>query len=288
MLQSWLHRHHIVLQKGQNLHIVTQLLRNHLLLLKLKLHKRLHGIKKPIVHYYCVCWNEERMLPFVFSYYERFVSRFTIYDNYSTDRSEALVSARPDAAMRKFGIKGVFDDAENQRVKNHCWKQSRGKADLVVVCDTDEFVYHPDLQNHLAAMVKQGVSFPDVAGYEMYSLEYPTPEQGLITDQVRRGYATDYMNKHLLFDPHRIVETQFTPGCHAASPLGIVRKGSETLKLLHYKYLGKAEVIARNRQLGKKLSDANKEQEMGFHYLLTEQRMEQEFDRHYAETIEVI
>ncbi|MBP3763021.1 MAG: glycosyltransferase family 2 protein [Bacteroidales bacterium] len=288
MLHHWLTTHHIVLQKGQNLHIVLQLLWNYILRIKLQLYKKIRGIKHPIVHYYCVCWNEERMLPFVFDYYSRFVSHFTIYDNYSTDRSEALVNARPDAEMRKFGIKGIFDDSENQRVKNHCWKQSRGKADWVVVCDTDEFVYHPDLQNHLETLRKQRVSFPDIIGFEMYSLTYPTPEQGLITDQVRRGYATDYMKKHLIFDPHRIVETHFTPGCHAASPVGIVKNSKEPLKLLHYKYLGKAEVIARNRTLGKKLSDANKEQEMGFHYLLTEERMEQEFDRHYAETIEVI
>ena len=288
MLHNWLSRHHIVLHKGQNLHIVLQLLWNRILMLKLRIYKLLHGIKHPIVHYYCVCWNEERMLPFVFGYYERFVSRFTIYDNYSTDSSEALVAARPDAAMRKFGIKGVFDDAENQRVKNHCWKQSRGKADWVVVCDTDEFVYHPDLRNHLRTLQKEGVSFPAIVGYEMYSLTYPTPDQGLITDQVRRGYESEYMTKHMIFDPHRIVETNYSPGCHTASPWGIVRTSKEPLKLLHYKYLGRDEVIARNRQLGKKLSDANKEQEMGFHYLLTEERMGQEFDRHYAETIEVI
>lgn len=257
-------------------------------MLKLRIYKRLHNIHTPIIHYYCVCWNEERMLPFVLDYYGRFVSHFTIYDNYSTDHSEFIVNTHPNTEIRKFGIPGIFDDSENQRVKNNCWKQSRGKADLVVVCDTDEFIYHSDLQNILASLVKKGISFPDVAGYEMYSLIYPTPDHGLITNQVRRGYASEYMNKHVLFDPHRIVETQFTPGCHSASPVGIVQKGTDSLKLLHYKYLGKAEVIARNRQLGEKLSETNKKQEMGFHYLLTEERMEQEFDRHYTETIEVV
>ena len=288
MLHNWLTRHHIVLQKGQNLHIILTLLWNYILMLKLRIHKRLHGIRTPIVHYYCVCWNEERMLPFVFSYYERFVSRFTIYDNYSTDRSEALVSARPDAAMRKFGIKGVFDDAENQRVKNHCWKQSRGKADLVVVCDTDEFVYHPDLQHHLASLVKQGISFPDVQGYEMFSISYPDPNEGLITDQIKRGYTSPYFCKHIIFDPHRIVETNYTPGAHKASPVGIVKVGSEKLKVLHFKHIGKEQWIERNRKLGNKLSAYNKDNNLGFHYTFSPEEMSKEYDRLYSDTYIVI
>lgn len=106
------------------MHIITRLLINKILLLRLTIYKWLHGIHRPVIHYYAVCWNEEKMLPFMFQYYERFVNHFTIYDNYSDDNSETIIQSHPNTEIKKFSMGGEINDYIYQDIKNNCWKQS--------------------------------------------------------------------------------------------------------------------------------------------------------------------
>jgi hypothetical protein len=175
MLKDFATKHNLALRKGQNLKIFLTLGWNSILLLKLRLYKKLHHITNPIVHYYAVCWNEEAILPWMFKYYGQFVDLFTIYDNYSSDKTEDIISNNPNAKIIKFGKEGHFDDSANQKIKNQCWKHSRGKADWVVVCDMDEFLHHPDLKNLLQKLRQAKISFPATVGYEMYSEAVPQP-----------------------------------------------------------------------------------------------------------------
>lgn len=280
MLKKIATKHNLALRKGQNLKIFLTLGWNSILLLKLCLYKKLHHITKPIVHYYAVCWNEEAILPWMFNYYGQFVTHFTIYDNYSSDKTEDIISNNPNAKIIKFGKEGHFDDSANQRIKNSCWKQSRGKADLVVVCDMDEFLYHADLENLLRRLCKDKVTFPTTVGYEMYGESIPKYDgHQQLTDLIQKGVRSEWLDKHIIFDPHRIVDTYFDPGAHHANPTGIVRRGTEdtTLKVLHYKNLGLDYLLARYRQLGERLSKFNIENELGTHYLAKQKEIEEQF-----------
>lgn len=268
---------HLVLQKGHNFHIIGTILWGHLLLLKLRFHKWLRGIKKPIVHYYAVCWNEEKMLPFMFRYYDSFVDHFTIYDNYSDDGSEEIIRSHKNTDVVKYSMEEGIDDKVYQRIKNNCWKKSRGKADYVIVCDIDEFLYHPDLPNVLQDCVRQRVSLPITEGYNMYSAIFPSVDESLI-QQVRKGVPDSHYSKSIIFDPHRIVEINYEAGAHKASPVGVVRRGAEPFKVLHYKNLGLDYVLDRFHVLGKRLSERNKESGLGTHYLSSDESIISEFN----------
>ena len=274
MLKKFAERHHVALRQGQNIRIFLTLAVNILLRAKLRIFKKLHGITKPIVHYYAVCWNEEAMLPWMFKYYDLFVDRFTIYDNYSTDNTENIIKNNPKAEIIKFGDKDHFDDSANQNIKNTCWKRSRGKADLVVVCDMDEFLYHPDLESLLQRLCKEKISFPATIGYDMFSETFPKYD-GLhqLTDLVQQGVRYQWFDKHIIFDPHMIVDTYFDPGAHHANPTGIVSSGpyNTALRLLHYKNLGLDYLLSRHKQLGERLSTFNLNKGFGIHYLATKQ-----------------
>lgn len=280
MLKKIATKHNLALRKGQNLKIFLTLGWNSILLLKLQLYKRLHHITNPIVHYYAVCWNEEAILPWMFKHYDQFVDRFTIYDNYSSDKTENIINNNTNAEIIKFGKEGHFDDSANQRIKNSCWKQSRGKADLVVVCDMDEFLYHADLENLLRRLCKDKVTFPTTVGYEMYGESIPKYDgHQQLTDLIQKGVRSEWLDKHIIFDPHRIVDTYFDPGAHHANPTGIVRRGTEdtTLKVLHYKNLGLDYLLARYKKLGERLSAFNIENELGTHYLAKQKEIEEQF-----------
>ena len=263
--------HNIVFHKSENLHILSTLVWNWVMRVKLRLYKFLHGIHRPIVHYYAVCWDEEKMLPFMFQHYDRFVDHYTIYDNFSDDNSEGIIRSHKNAEIIKFKTEG-FDDTTHNDIKNNCWKRSRGKADYVIVCDIDEFLYNPDLQKLLG----NKISLPVTEGYNMYSETFPADGKD-ITFQIRKGIADSAYNKCLIFDPHRIVEINYLPGAHQAKPVGIVTRGEEKAKVLHYKNLGLDYILERYHILAKRLSEKNKEQNLGTHYLYPDEKISADF-----------
>ena len=291
LLRKYCEKRKIVLRKGENFHILLTLAWNRVLLYKLKLHKWLHGIKKPIVHYYAVCWNEEKMLPFMFQYYDQFVDHYTIYDNYSDDRSEDIIHSHKNAEIKKFSMNGRIDDRIYQKIKNNCWKHSRGKADYVVVCDIDEFIYHPDLVSFLTAAKADHYSFFKTTGYHMYHPVYPTYDSGkFITDVVKLGVYDFYFNKRIIFDPHRIVEINYQVGAHKARPVGIVKEKDSNgeLKMLHYKNLSVEHLIDRFARYRNRLSDINIENKWGEHYLQKEAQVREAFAEGLASARQVI
>lgn len=279
----------IVLHKGDNLHILGTLLWNWALLLKLKLHKMFRKIRRPIVHYYAVCWNEEKILPFMFDYYGCFVDQFTIYDNCSSDRSSEIILSHKNAQVITFTTEG-FNDNIHINIKNNCWKRSRGKADYVIVCDIDEFIFHKDIKEALAQLEENGYSIVKPFGYNMYSRDYPAyiPNQ-LLTDLVKQGVRVPMFDKCILFDPHALVEINYKPGAHECHPWGRVKKyRNEDFKLLHYKNIGLVQLLERNQSYVMRLSKENIENNYGIEYLKKEQIIIQEFDENEQKAEEII
>ena len=76
-------------------------------------------ISKPIIHCYTVCWNEERMLPFMLDYYSAFVDRFYIYDNSSTDSTSAVVKKYTNAELLPFDTSNTYDEPADGGTKKH-------------------------------------------------------------------------------------------------------------------------------------------------------------------------
>lgn len=277
-LKRYCTKKHIVLRKGNNVHILFTLAWNQVLLLKLRIYKWLHGIKKPIVHYYAVCWNEERMLPFMFQYYERFVDHFTIYDNYSDDNSEDIIRSQKNTEIIKFKTEG-FNDHVHLQIKDNCWKRSRGKADYVIVCDTDEFFFHPDINGLLERMYKNRTTITYPSGYDMFCEESPQYDpRHLITEIVRTGVASKKYSKTILFNPNYIAEINYEAGCHFCHPVGCVKPADDTeIKMLHYKNIGIKAMLDRTKILAQRLSEENKKAGFGVEYLRNMEIIKNEF-----------
>src|SRR5690606_28042527 len=90
------------------------------------------------IHAYILTWNESDIIGLVIKHYQKFCDKITIMDNYSSDGTDKIAQSM-GCEVRKFGTK-FFDDAENMKVKNECWKGS--DADWVIVCDADEVLFH--------------------------------------------------------------------------------------------------------------------------------------------------
>ena len=246
MLKKFLHKYNIVLKKGQNTHIIFRLIINKILLLKLKTYKLLHNVHQPIVHYYAVCWNEEVMLPFMFQHYDHFVNHYTIYDNYSDDRSEEIIRSHPKTEIKKFSMGGQINDLIYQDIKNNCWKRSRGKADWVIVCDMDEFLYHDNMAETLKKLSCRNQTIVKPVGYNMYSETYPISDKPL-TQQIQQGVRDKWFDKCICFDPHAVVEINYRPGAHECYPIGRIKRCTYEFKLLHYKNISLEFILSRTR-----------------------------------------
>lgn len=262
------------------LHVLVQLSVNQFFFLKLKLYKYEHKIKKPIVHYYAVCWNEEKILPFMLDYYSQFVDNFFIYDNHSTDNSIRILSEQKKVEVIKFQTDNTFNDIIHTDIKNECWKKSRGRADFVIVCDVDEFLYHPQITDFLSKCLEGRYSFFTLKGYNMYASTFPQyNSQKLLVDIIQNGIFDKLFCKSIIFDPHKIIEINYSPGSHVCYPWGIVKtKVEDELLLLHYKNLGIDYVLGRYAMYRNRLSQINIEKDYGVEYLQEDEKTANEIE----------
>jgi len=285
MLRTILDKYHIRFRRENRSKVLFQLLLNLLLERVWKLEKYIRRIKTPVVHLYAVCWNEEKIIPFFLSHYNKFVSNFYIYDNYSDDNTDKLLSAQSNITIHRYDTGGAFNDAVHQKIKNTVWKQSRGKADWVIVIDIDELLYHPDMTNFLNSSVD---SILKPIGCNMVNVFFPVVGIS-ITDQVKNGELDDKYGKMALFDPHKIVDINYMPGAHEAYPEGIVRVAENSeLKLLHYKNLGIEYVLERIRSYRMRLSNENIENKWGTEYNHDEQHIVDQISSMYQSAIKII
>jgi len=242
----------------------------------------------PHIHLYAICWNEERMLPYFFRHYERWVERFVIYDNGSTDGSLALLRARPDVEIRAFPWTHPDSFVLSQRaLQNTCWRESRGKADWVIVTAIDEHIHRSRMLPYLRACRRQGVTCIPGLGYEMISDTFPEPDI-LLADRLTRGAPCDLLSKLRIFDPEAVQEVNLVHGGHSAQPEGrIVYPEQDTMLLLHYKRLGLDYLLPRYALLSTGLKDADWANKWGYEYSWSGERLTAAFRELQAAAVDV-
>lgn len=224
--------------------------------------------RRPEVHLYSILWNEARMLEFFFRHYDPWVSRYIFFDDGSDDGTREIIAAHPRAEWRPFprAVAGSFVQS-SQRVHDEAWKESRGRADWVVITAVDEHLHHPRLPQYLRRCAAAGVTAVPAIGYQMVSEAFP-PRGACLARDVTMGAPWHEMNKLSLFRPDAIRETGFVAGRHAAAPAGeVVYPERDELVLLHYKYLGRAYARERHAFLAQGLGATDRANGWGVQYL---------------------
>ena len=130
----------------------------------------------------------------------------------------------------------------------------------------------------------------------MMTREFNWSSDKQITELVQHGFKQDNMNKPCIFDPNKVEEINYKAGAHNAAMKGKgLQYGTKGIpavwprfKLLHYKFITLPHVLERNKLIGERLSQMNKENKHGLHYLKSEEFMSAEFDNNIKTTIKVI
>ncbi|TXN22706.1 glycosyltransferase [Methylobacterium sp. WL9] len=225
---------------------------------------------KPVVHLYTVCWDEADMLGFFFRHYDAFVDRYVVYDDGSTDGSREILTAHPKVELRDFDrIDAASFVLSHKAIQDEAWKESRSRADWVVVTAIDEHLHVRGraMAEYLAEQKRRGVTLVPALGFDMNHPVMPE-DHGLLTERVTRGRPRIAFNKLSLFDPDAVRESGFGPGRHAAEPVGDLRlPARDAMMLWHYKHLGFERNAEREAAQALRLGTTDVAQGYGQHYL---------------------
>ena len=204
------------------------------------------------VDVFTICWNERDLLPYFLRWYAA-ADRIVVWDNGSTDGSQAIVAACKNAELRSYDTNGQQDNLAMLAVKNGCWKQST--ADWVIVCDVDELIDFWKLAREPvrpAAYNCHGWQMIGGDGQKLEDVNLRLPES---------------WDKIAAFSP-RIENINYRAGCHAAAPTYDVVQN--VLQLRHYHHLGEEYVIRRYARYAARMSQSDIVLRHGWHYRLPE------------------
>ncbi len=231
------------------------------------------------IHLYTFCYNEEFLAPYFLRHYLPIASKIIVFDNHSTDRSAEILGANPNVFIKKYDSNNEFRDDLKLAIANTVWKKSKGHADFVIICDFDEFLYHPNIAKALLQAKKESYSVIRCRGYDMIS-DRPPEKQGQIYHEIKEGARNPEWDKMMLFDPNQITDINYNPGAHWALPEGNVKilKHGHEFKLLHFRYLGLDHILQKHKERAVRLSEVNLKHKWGRHYLYDDEKQREIFD----------
>jgi hypothetical protein len=220
-----------------------------------------------IIHAHILAFNEEKILPFTLDYYSNICDKIYIYDNMSTDSSDEIYKRYPKVTVIKWNSNNEINELNYLNIKNNGYKLSReDNADWVIVCDTDEFLYHPRLLEKLEYYKNEGITVPKIDGHDMVSESFPEYDGELITNKIKTGSEVyPPFCKNIVFNPK--IDAKFGIGGHSFQSNNTINSSSPELKLLHYKFLGVEYVENIYKSRMERLSEFNKQHKFGEHYL---------------------
>jgi hypothetical protein len=232
------------------------------------------------VNLYTKVWNEEEMLPFFFRHYDPLVERYIVYDDGSTDGTLGMLASHDRVEVRPF----VRTDStslvlSSQFLNNSMWKDSRRRADWVIITSIDEHLYHPiGLKWYLWAAKLRGITAIPAIAFQMFADSFPSPTEHLTKTRLI-GAPLDHYNKLNVFDPNALDETNFAVGRHTAELEGRIRyPRRDQLLLLHYKFLGREYLHRRYAQLDDRRGASDKRNRWGYQYGLKGEALDAEFE----------
>ena len=242
--------------------------------------------KKPIIHLYTFCWNEMDILPFVIDYWKQYVTHAFVYEKGSTDGSREYLQQFDWITILDHPVDGLNDIAHMQ-IKNNCWKESRGKCDLVVVCDMDECLWSWDIDNALKKFIDGGYSHKRFTFYNLKGTSEPTYEEGKYLHEIIDKVQKCPNDKVLLFNPYKVQEINYTVGAHTCNPTGEINgyKDEDIIAIHINKGFGAEYQIKRFKELNRRLSDVNRRYGLGIHYTFSEQKLLNDYTRAVEESI---
>lgn len=229
---------------------------------------------------YTVCYNEQHFVKNFLSAYEE-AERIVVYDNMSTDNTRELLHQDPRVEIRHYDSGGKIRDDLYLDIKNHAWKEARGKADWVIVVDFDEIFCNVQLIDNepvfnLDLSLAEEFDLIQPVGYNMVSLNAPLGAEGHPFKYSKNGLRHPPNDKICCFRPDKVAEMRYYSGAHNCDPLDMNYKpdalkivcGYPNFRMLHYKFWNLDQYMERMADYQTRMSEVNKGMGWAWHYML--------------------
>jgi len=220
----------------------------------------------PKVDLHVLCWNEEKIIPSFLKHYENWVDRIIVYDNKSNDNSVKILTEHPKVTIISYDTGGEIRDDAYLQIKNNLWKNSIGRADIVIVCDMDEFLYTENIGTLIRNFNDSSATIIKPVGYDMIIEDFDITKSVDLLSDVKYGIRHNHFDKLCMFKPSEIKEINYNFGCHVANPSGNVKYFDGDVKLLHYKKIGLKYFLDKMGSYHKRLSKFNRDRSLGYQY----------------------
>lgn len=218
---------------------------------------------------YTVAYNEELQLPYLIKHYrDRFPEcEIIVYDNMSNDKT-ADIALNNNCNVIKFDTNNEFQDLKHIEIKNNCWKTAN--TDWVLTCDVDELL---DInKDQLIEEEMKGSTIIKSEGYNMINME-----DNLDITNIKYGVRSIYYDKPYLFNKKFIKEINYDPGCHSCNAIGKINYSDIAYKAYHYNFINLELSIKKYKHYASRLSSENKKNGWGFHYMMAQEKIIEEF-----------
>lgn len=220
--------------------------------------------------------NERPIAPHILKYWQQLpIRNIYLLDNETTDGSVDLIRQHFPHVYNLPQL-GKFSDLCVLAFKNQLWKQwSRGQVDFVVVCDFDEVVYAENIYAELQKMKDAGGSIANLRSLCVWCTDENFPsDTDLIHKQNGMFFRYDKQyDKKILFDPNKLTEINYSPGCHLCSPQGDVKWYDANIRMFHFSHLGLKYFLSRRAAQGVNLSDDNIRRGWGMEFVESAQSL---------------
>jgi len=220
-----------------------------------------------IIHLYSILRNEIKILPYFLRHYQTFVNEFFIFDDDSDDGTAEELGKYKNITILKPGMHGIDDRHFRGLHQNEYKLRSRGKCDIVICVDADEFIYNSELVDELEKFKNSKNHIVKPEGWTMFSENFCNTD-GQIYDEIKTGYRDVWYDKPIIFKPS--IDIKWDLGRHGVKEVdmpGVVINKESKIKLLHYRYLGKKYCEERHARDYSRLSERNLKWKLGRHVI---------------------
>jgi glycosyltransferase involved in cell wall biosynthesis len=234
-----------------------------------------------MIDVYLLCFNEEKILPFVIEHYKKYMPNANVifYDNMSTDNSEKII-LDSGYKIRKFDTGNTFDDARHMQLKNNCWKED-SQNNWVLTADLDELPCVTE-----ADLLEEDKTQTSILSFEGFTFVGGTT--GCDLSSLKRGIRDGGHDKKHIFNRRLIKEMNYGPGAHTANPAGNVKYSQKKYRTLHYKWISLEYVMNRHNMYAQRISQTNKKNGWGIQYYWTKERLTEVYNSLLPSLIDIL
>jgi Glycosyl transferase family 2 len=194
---------------------------------------------------FTLTYNNADIVPFFLRHYSTFADEISVFDDYSTDGTRELLLGNPKVILRDWPHPGSgIDEGLFSAHWLEWYPKARGGFDWVMIPDSDEILWAPNVRSALEQATRDGVEVCRTNGFNMTGDGIPCDDGRQIWEISPMGVRAPIYSKPVVFRPH--IKIGWVRGRHALEECNPKVSDVPLFKLLHYRYMGEAYTRAKN------------------------------------------